>query len=53
MDENGWIPREQPRGEELRSYIPGLLEDSRETNPPTLFYNFELLMNNFASDTNI
>lgn len=44
MSEDGWIPREQPRGDELRSYIPGLSEDKRESNPPTFFFNFELLM---------
>jgi len=29
------------------------LEDSRETNPPTLFFNLELLMDNYASDSTI
>jgi mannosyl-oligosaccharide glucosidase len=40
MSPDGWIPREQPRGPELRSFIPGLKEDKQETNPPTLLWNF-------------
>ena len=38
VSENGWIPREQPRGPELKSYIPGLKQDNREANPPTLMF---------------
>ncbi|CAD8045852.1 unnamed protein product [Paramecium primaurelia] len=46
MSIDGWIPREQPRSEELRSYIPWLKEDPRESNPPTFFFNFEYLIDN-------
>ena len=53
MSEDGWIPREQPRGEELRSYIPGLREDKRESNPPTFFFNFELLLKEFGNDVDV
>lgn len=43
MTNEGWIPREQPRGEELRSYFPvnddKLYQNKRETNPPTFMFN--------------
>jgi mannosyl-oligosaccharide glucosidase len=53
MSTDGWIPREQPRGDELRSYIPGLKENKLESNPPTFFFNFELLMQNFPNDAEL
>jgi len=39
----GWIPREQHRGDELRSYIPWLVENENEANPPTLMYGLAYL----------
>jgi hypothetical protein len=32
---------------ELRSYIPGLQEDKRESNPPTFFFDFEFIVLNY------
>lgn len=45
MNEDGWIPREQPRGAELRSYIPWLAENHNEANPPTLIFSLMYLLN--------
>lgn len=37
MDENGWIPREQVRGEEIKEMVPKefVSQDAFEANPPT------------------
>ena len=48
MSSSGWIPREQPRGPELRSYIPGLKENPKEANPPTFMWEFSYLMSQSA-----
>ncbi|EAS06289.1 mannosyl-oligosaccharide glucosidase (macronuclear) [Tetrahymena thermophila SB210] len=39
ISSSGWIPREQPRGPEDRSYIPGLYEDNKDGNPPSFLFN--------------
>lgn len=44
--ETGWIPREQARGPELRSFIEWLKEDNREANPPTFLMNLLYLNKN-------
>ncbi|KRX02144.1 Six-hairpin glycosidase-like protein [Pseudocohnilembus persalinus] len=38
MDENGWIPREQVKSEEIAQNVPMefVLQDPNEANPPTL-----------------
>lgn len=46
VSQDGWIPREQPRGEEVYSFIPWLKEDNREANPPTFMFDFIYLMKN-------
>lgn len=44
VSQDGWIPREQARGEEVYSFIPWLQEDNREANPPTFMFDFLYLM---------
>ena len=45
MSVDGWIPGEQTRGEELRSYKSWHKADKRQTTPPIMLWNIEQLIN--------
>jgi mannosyl-oligosaccharide glucosidase len=49
MDNEGWIPREQIRGNEAESQVPSefITQDRFIANPPTLLFPIKIFINNY------
>ena len=49
MDVEGWIPREQIRGDEAESQVPSefITQDRFIANPPTLLFPIKIFINNY------
>ena len=49
MDKEGWIPREQIRGNEAENQVPSefINQDRLIANPPTLLFPIKIFMNNY------
>lgn len=56
MDKEGWIPREQIRGNEAENQVPSefINQDRLIANPPTLLFPIKIFINNYKyfKDTN-
>ena len=56
MDKEGWIPREQIRGDEAENQVPSefINQDRLIANPPTLLFPIKIFINNYKyfKDTN-
>jgi mannosyl-oligosaccharide glucosidase len=49
MDKEGWIPREQIRGDEAENQVPSefINQDRLIANPPTLLFPIKIFINNY------